>query len=250
MSWGDDPRGLLTLYEQGKSDRSAGKDPFLPTSTEGPGLALLKERMSARYVHCAAAYEEAARKYQAALKDQAAGLGVATEEYEKAVGDAKAVSEASAAVGAVAAAVASGTNAAPIVGQIVAAVAAFVSFVAGLVAVAKLPDRRSLSERQAGANVFSGSPVRQGWEDGCYFFDDAPVFAPKVGDFAQKLQRVIDSEWGAKGWAAFRSLCERYPLGFAEGVRVTVYTDGLISVRRPSPEGEREINTRDPGEVI
>lgn len=117
-------------------------------------------------------------------------------------------------------------NAVPIVGQVAAAVTALIAW---SLQVSDLLDwkNRGLtkSELDAGVNIRNRPPERNGWQAGCYFFHDVPVFGPKVDDFNEGMSpSVKEGVWGAQ-WKAVYALAKTHPYG-PPVPRVEVLGDG------------------------
>lgn len=205
----------------------------------------------------ATAYGRAVEHYAAVMDDIIKGAVAQGADAEKARERLKYGATAAGAVVAVAGAVAAGTAAVPIVGQIAAAVSACVALVAQIVNVAYGPDGSLLSEQRASLNLVDPagraaldffSPAGQvpspGWYRnpwapqgqavGCYYFNAIPVWGPEVDQWVAQLRTVPGGD--PRALKEFVNLVHRFPWGDPIGDRignVTVLGGGVYQVEAP-----------------
>lgn len=199
-----------------------------PPAGELPGDPTVEQVLRATI-----AYNAAIREWRAYLQDLAAGAHLQAEqlaENKKLLGQVQSaagiVASTASAVAQGAAALGTAANAVPIVGQVVAAVAMVIAFVAQWINIFGQPQGLLRSEIERGVRIRVRPPEITGWERGTYFFQDAPVFGPKVEEFADRLlAEVKEGVWAAQ-WGAFLAMATAWPYGPpVPSVRVT--SDGM-----------------------
>ncbi len=226
--------------------------PVVPVAPVDPSLPS-PERIRA----LATAYGRAVEHYAATMDDLVKGAVAQGAEADKARDRLKYGATAAGAVVAVAGAIAAGTAAVPIVGQIAAAVSACVALVAQIVNVAYGPDGSLLSEQRAGLNLVdpagraaldffspAGSPPSPGWyrnpwapqgqATGCYYFNAIPVWGPEVDQWVAQLRVVPGGD--PRALKEFVALVKRFPWGDPIGDRdgnVTVLGGGVYQIEAP-----------------
>lgn len=166
------------------------------------------------------AFLRANERWKAYLQDLAAGMNVQAEQLTNAKIGLGTVGTLLTAATTVAGKLAAGAatagaaaNAAPLVGQVAAAVALLIAYVAQWCNVFLQPQGLLASEIRRGVRLRVRPPEVTGWKDGTYFCFDVPVFGPKIDEYAEQLSpQIRNGVWGEQ-WASLYRLAKAYPYG-------------------------------------
>lgn len=182
-------------------------------------------------------YNRAVTAWNAYLADLAAGLKVDVAQLQEAKGTLKTVATITSTVASVAgvaakivagaSTAAAAANAVPIVGQVAAAVALLIAYVAKVVDIWYSPRGLLKSELDKGVNIRQRPPEVTGWRDGTYFLFDVPVFGPEAESFFAKVNPQITQGIWRDQVASLLRLTKAFPYG-PDVARVDVTSDGVF----------------------